>query len=249
MIRVFVKAAVAAVASVIASVLVVLTFVPMLGGSVDGNGLVMTLVCPLLIAYPASAYFFWQKERLAETLEELTAAHGKLAQAHARLAEKARYDQMTGVLNRGAFLATLESAGAGVLLAIDADHFKRINDTHGHQAGDEALMLIASAIRAGVREGDLVGRIGGEEFAAFLGGASAEQASAVAERIRSGVEAIRFAPGDGAPVPLSVSVGAARLGAHTSWTQAMRAADARLYEAKRGGRNRVVFGEGDRVAA
>lgn len=245
MTRVFVKAAATAVTAVIASLLVVLVLVPMLGGSVDGNGLLMTVLCPLLVAFPASAYLFWQKEQLAGTLEALTVAHGKLAEAHARLAEKARYDQMTGVLNREAFMAMMERQKAGVLLAIDADHFKRINDTHGHLAGDEALKLIAEAISKGVRDGDMVGRTGGEEFAAFLDGASMQEASVIAERIRDGVAAIRFVPAGAAPVALSVSVGAAVLDAHQSWAQALQAADSRLYEAKRAGRNCVMSGGDD----
>lgn len=245
MTRVLVKAAATAVAAVIASLSVVLLLVPMLGGSVDGNGLLMTIVCPLLVAFPASAHLFWQKERLAGTLEALTVAHGKLAEAHARLAERTRYDQMTGVLNRETFMAAMERQKAGALLAIDADHFKRINDTHGHLAGDEALKLIAGAIGGGVREGDLVGRTGGEEFAAFLNGAGLQEASVIAERIRDGVAAIRFAPGGGEPVALSVSVGAALLEAHASWAQALQAADDRLYEAKRAGRNCVMSGDGD----
>src|SRR5690606_34240394 len=116
----------------------------------------------------------------------------------------------------------------------------RINDTHGHRTGDEALVLIAGAISQGVRDGDLAGRIGGEEFAAFLSGASVKEAMIVAERIRRGVEAIRFSPSEGKTLPLSVSIGAAGLSPHLSWTEALREADGRLYEAKRLGRNRVV---------
>lgn len=245
MTRVFAKAAATAVAAVIASLAVVLVLVPLLGGSVDGNGLLMTVICPLLVAFPASAHLFWQKERLAGTLEALTVAHGKLAEAHARLAERARFDQMTGVLNRETFMAAMERPAQGAMLAIDADHFKRINDTHGHLAGDEALKLIADAIRRGVREGDLVGRTGGEEFAAFLDGACMEEASAIAERIRNGVAAISFVPAGAEPVALSVSVGASVLDANVSWAQALQAADNRLYEAKRAGRNRVMSGKGD----
>ncbi|TIP53219.1 MAG: GGDEF domain-containing protein, partial [Mesorhizobium sp.] len=73
-------------------------------------------------------------------------------------------------------------------LVIDADHFKRINDSYGHLTGDEALLLIAGAIERGVRSGDVLGRIGGEEFAAFLVGASEHEAKHVAERIRREVE-------------------------------------------------------------
>ena len=94
-----------------------------------------------------------------------------------------------------------------------------------------------------------MGRIGGEEFAAFLGGASAEEGMMVAERIRIGVESLRFSPGAGKYLPLSVSIGAAMLRPHISLSEIMREADLRLYEAKRRGRNRVVFeGEPRKVA-
>ena len=258
--QVFAKAAFAAIASVAVSLLLVLTVVPAVGGVVEGNALVMSVLCPLVIAFPASAYLFYQKRKLADTLAALTLAHERLARAHAelaethaRLAEKARRDDMTGLLNRESFLAALKGsrrrADDGALLVIDADHFKRINDTHGHAQGDIALSMIAEAIRNGVRDSDIVGRIGGEEFAAFLAGAGPEEALLVAERIRLGVEGLRFSPGDGKYLPLSVSIGATRVSPHLSWSQMMREADDRLYEAKAGGRNRVVFGPPAREAA
>ena len=250
--QVFFKAALVALGAVAASFLLVMLLVPALGGVVEGNAIVMTLVCPLMIAFPASAHTFWQKKKVSDMLTELTAAHEKLAsahaelaEAHARLSEKARHDDMTGLLNRESFFAALKNTrrrtDAGTLLIIDADHFKQINDRHGHPQGDQALLLISEAIRQGVRDGDLAGRIGGEEFAVFLNGASEEEAMITAERIRLGVEAIRFSPGEGKLLPLSVSIGAARLRPHISWSELMREADRRLYEAKRRGRNRVVF--------
>lgn len=260
MIQILFRSAVAAIASAAASIAIVMTLVPMVGGVVDGNAIIMTIVCPLALAFPCTMYFLFQKKRLREALAELTAAHEELAEVHAdlaeayaRLSEKARHDDMTGLLNRETFFATLKNTrrrtDKGVLLIIDADNFKYINDTHGHQQGDVALLLIADAIRKGLRDGDLVGRIGGEEFAAFLGGANEEEAMLVAERIRLGVEALRFAPGEGKLLPLSVSIGAARLRPHLSWSDMMREADRRLYEAKRRGRNRVVFERGSQAAA
>lgn len=257
--QVFAKATLIAIGSAAVSLLLVLTLVPAIGGVVEGNALLMTLVCPILIAFPASAHALWQKKKLTDALAELTAAHDglaeahmQLAEAHARLSEKARHDDMTGMLNRESFFAALKNTrrrtDSGTLLIIDADHFKYINDTHGHQQGDVALLMIAEAIRNGMRDGDLVGRIGGEEFAAFLAGASEEEALVVAERIRLGVESLRFSPGEGKYLPLSVSIGAARLRPHLSWSEMMREADRRLYEAKRRGRNRVVY-EGTAQAA
>jgi len=245
--QIIAKASLATVLSVAASLALVLMLVPSLGGVIEGSALLMATLCPMVIAFPASFYLFLQKKRLAETLAALTAAHERLARAHAELAEKARHDDMTGLLNRESFLAALKGArrrtDSGVMLIIDADHFKYINDTHGHAQGDVALSMIAEAIRGGVRAGDIVGRIGGEEFAAFLCGATRDEALMIAERIRLGVEALRFSPGEGKYLPLSVSIGAARLQPHLSWSQLMRGADSRLYEAKARGRNRVVFEE------
>lgn len=260
MTQIILKAAGAAALAVIASLLVVLTFVPMLGGSVDGNGLVMSVACPVVIAFPASAYLLRQKARLADTLQELTIAHDqlahahvKLAQAHAHLEERARLDGMTGLLNRSAFFEALlgerENAQAGALLLADADYFKQVNDTYGHQQGDEAIRLIARAIAGSIRESDLVGRIGGEEFAVFLRGANQDDAVHFAERIRKSVESIRFEPAPGMRLPLSVSIGATRMRSDATWAELMREADRHLYEAKHHGRNLVVFEGAVKVAA
>ena len=260
MIRLVWKAAAIAIASAAASFLLVITLVPAIGGVVEGNAILMTLVCPLVIAFPASLHTLWQKQRLGNALAELMKAHDQLAdahvqlaEAHARLSEKSRHDDMTGLLNRETFFASLKHArrrtDTGVLLIVDADNFKFINDTYGHQEGDVALLLIAEAIAKSVRDGDLVGRIGGEEFAAFLGGLDREEAMIAAERIRLSVEAIKFSPKAGTYLPLSVSIGAARLRPHVGWSDVFREADRRLYEAKRRGRNRVIFEAADQVAA
>jgi diguanylate cyclase (GGDEF)-like protein len=137
----------------------------------------------------------------------------------------------------------------GALLIIDADHFKKINDSYGHLTGDRALLDIAAAISTGVRAGDVLGRIGGEEFGAFLVGASDEEAIRVAERIRREVEAIRFQPIDGRLLPLTVSIGGTPCGSDANVSELMRAADQRLYEAKNRGRNRAIFDDGIPAAA
>ena len=184
--------------------------VPALGGVVDGNAWLMLTICPLTIAWPASAYTFWQGERLKSAHRDLARAHAQLAAAHRRLEEKASRDNMTGMLNRESFFAALDGsrrkADRGALLIIDADHFKKINDNFGHLTGDAALLEIAAAISRGIRGGDILGRIGGEEFGAFLVGASDQEAKRVAERIRREVELIRFQPADERTVPLTVSI-------------------------------------------
>lgn len=260
MIQILLRAALIAIGAAAASLVIVLTFAPAGGGMVEGTGITMSIVCPLVLAFPCTAYFLIQKRRLDIALVDLTVAHERLAETHAelaeayaRLSEKARHDDMTGLLNRETFFAALKNArrrtDSGTLLIIDADNFKYINDTHGHQQGDAALALIADAISKGVREHDLVGRIGGEEFGAFLPGATEEEAMIVAERVRLAVEALRFHPGEGKYMPLSVSIGAAKLRPNLSWSETIREADSRLYEAKRRGRNRVVFENSARAAA
>lgn len=172
-----------------------------------------------------------------------------LAIAHEQLRLHAATDGLTSVLNRGAFTREVEEqladsgfleAGArGALLVIDADNFKAINDSFGHEHGDAALRLIAASIRSVLRATDLVGRIGGEEFGVFLPGSTPVVAEAVAERLRLAVETAPFAP-EGTPHPLSVSVGGAVFDRPLPFTELFRLADQQLYAAKQNGRNRVA---------
>jgi diguanylate cyclase (GGDEF)-like protein len=251
--RVFLKATAVAILSVLASMLLAVIVVPAFGGVVDGSAWLMLTVCPLAIAWPASAYTFWQGDKLRRAHDDLARAHAELAAAHSRLEEKSRRDPMTGMLNRETFFSTLERSrrrtDRGALLIIDADHFKKINDSFGHLTGDKALLEIAAAIRRAVRAGDILGRIGGEEFAALLVGASEDEAVLAAERIRQEVELIRFQPVDERTVPLTVSIGGTVCVYDASVSDLMRAADTRLYEAKSRGRNLAIFGQGISEAA
>jgi len=234
-----------AFSSLAASVLLALIIVPAIGGSIDGNAWLMLTICPLAIAWPASAFTFWQGEKLKRAHGDLARAHAELADAHAKLEEKSRRDPMTGMLNRETFFAALDRSrrktDRGALLIIDADHFKKINDSFGHLTGDKALLEIAAAISRAVRSGDILGRIGGEEFAAFLMGASDQEAIRVAERVRHEVELIRFQPMDERVVPLTVSIGGTICRSDANVSELMRAADKHLYEAKNRGRNLAIF--------
>jgi len=172
----------------------------------------------------------------------------QLSIAHDRLEIVASTDSLTSCLNRAAF-ATLVDAylekfsgtprNHGALLIVDVDHFKKINDTLGHDVGDEALKMIASTIRGALRDIDLVGRLGGEEFSVFLPGAHADQCAEIAERIRVAVQRSDFRP-NGDRWLLSVSIGAAPFAAATTFSELYRVADQHLYDAKRKGRNRVA---------
>ena len=171
----------------------------------------------------------------------------ELAIAHRDLMEVASIDSLTTCLNRRAFVAmvdgymkrvTRDLPPVGGLLVIDVDHFKVVNDKFGHQTGDEALVSIARAIKKNVRDIDLVGRMGGEEFSVFMPGLSPSMTLAVAERIRISVRSVSFRP-DGEPCILSISVGGATFDEPVPFTDLFRQADERLYQAKRSGRDRV----------
>ncbi len=200
-----------------------------LGQAATQRSLLSATVLPVMVGAPL---FFVVNLRLRG-----------LAMTNMRLRVVARTDSLTACLNRGAFttrvdewLSNAQEARRGALLMIDADNFKAINDRYGHHMGDEALTIIARSIRAVLREGDIVGRMGGEEFAVFLPDVSQEQAAAIAERIRRSVNLAVFAP-DGRQRALSVSIGGAVFSQPTSFSELFRIADQRLYGAKHAGRN------------
>ncbi|WP_229411296.1 MULTISPECIES: diguanylate cyclase [unclassified Massilia] len=164
-------------------------------------------------------------------------------------------DALTGVYNRRYMDRRLAEEIARArrqsyqiaCLYIDIDHFKQVNDTHGHQAGDDVLREVAARIKAELRMSDALGRFGGEEFVALLIDAELESASVVAQRIRASVADQPFLLGDGQGLPVTVSIGVAALGgvereqAVEEVAQALVAqADQALYQAKQNGRNQVV---------
>jgi diguanylate cyclase (GGDEF)-like protein len=126
------------------------------------------------------------------------------------------------------------------LLIIDADNFKTINDLYGHDAGDEALTILARSIRSVLSAGDLIGRMGGEEFGVFLPGVDQKAAEQMAERVRRAVQLAQFSP-NGDAYMLSVSIGGAVFAQSTNFTELFRIADQRLYGAKRSGRNQAAI--------
>lgn len=242
---IIIKSTIAAALSVAGSLGLAITVVPLLGGVVDGNAWLMCIVIPLTIAWPATAFQCWQQQRLQQANREINRLHGELSIAHATLVERARRDGMTGMLNRESFFAELKRALAetanGMLLVIDADHFKRINDRFGHPVGDEALRVIARAIANVLRDGDLAGRIGGEEFAVFLGDVEAADAARIAEMVRQSVEQVSFVTADGDAIPLTVSIGGVLHQGGLTLSELFGEADRQLYKAKHRGRNRIVF--------
>lgn len=160
-----------------------------------------------------------------------------------RLAYK---DPLTGVFNRRAFLTLLDKAtslasrmgGTLPVLAIDLDHFKKINDTWGHQRGDEALCHFVGVATACLRKPDVIGRMGGEEFAIFLPNTTFDDACVVAERLRTQLAAQPLNSTRG-PISLTASIGVTLCGQGESTEIALGRADAAMYRAKEAGRNRV----------
>jgi diguanylate cyclase (GGDEF)-like protein len=245
MMTALVRAVVVTAFSVAGSFALAGIILPATGAGFSRTAILMCVLCPVLISFPVSYKTYRNRLHLIAVNRQLAEAHDNLRAVHRLLAEKSRRDEMTGLLNRETFFRDIELLRAGSrhghLLIIDADNFKDVNDTHGHLTGDEALKEIAGAIRGALREDDLVARIGGEEFAAFLPDSEDADALELAERVRAATAELDFRSPDGVEVPLTLSIGAARDRAGLSLTDLMRTADRRLYEAKRAGRNRVVF--------
>jgi len=174
-------------------------------------------------------------------------------QALAEVQAIATIDALTGLLNRRAFMARLADEHARLqrhelrqacVLMLDLDHFKEINDRHGHAAGDLVLQHFGAMLGAEMRKVDSAGRIGGEEFAILLPDTERQAALTFAERVRSLVEAASIAFG-GSKLSITVSVGLSRLDpADDKADQALSRADRALYRAKHEGRNRVVAAPG-----
>lgn len=175
---------------------------------------------------------------------------------HAQLVNASRIDSKTGLLNAGTWereaasevVRAVRTRTALAVALVDIDHFKVVNDTFGHLAGDKALREVARTLTIFLREYDLVGRFGGEEFALLLPQAKAVDAYRIAERIRAHIRAMPIDvhdDPDAEPVRLTISIGVAALGAR--WdsstggqlTDLLAAADAALYQAKQNGRDQV----------
>lgn len=165
-----------------------------------------------------------------------------------RLEQEARTDPLTGCANRRHFLQQAEQevarvrryGGALSVLMLDLDHFKRVNDHYGHHAGDATLRMLVEICKANLREEDLVGRLGGEEFAVMLPETAAERAVDAAERLRQAVAGGAVPVNDAPSLHVTASIGVATLEAAESVDGLLGRADRALYQAKNAGRNRVV---------
>ena len=205
-----------------------------MGAEVWAHGaLYLYLTCATVAAFSGfGALAGLRADRLAKQTRELT--------------ELSMTDALTGLKNRRYFFQRLDAECSRAdreamplgLILVDLDHFKRINDSHGHPFGDVALQHAAKRILAGARSFDVPCRIGGEEFAVLCPGTTLADAVGVAERIRQSLEQTQVDDGE-VQEPLTASFGVAVRRPRVPVDAALRAADEALYRAKQGGRNRV----------
>jgi diguanylate cyclase (GGDEF)-like protein len=193
-------------------------------------------------------------EQLQESLTTQRRLTEQLEGLNRDLERRALTDELTGLPNRRAFDEAMERESersqrlgqAAAVMMADIDRFKRVNDVHGHLAGDAVLREVGRAIMACTRACDFAARYGGEEFVIILPHTSMDGAAVAAERLRSCVEGLRVEH-EGRLIPVTISIGVAPMGpdqgqGRRASTIALRAADDALYEAKESGRNRVVAG-------
>jgi diguanylate cyclase (GGDEF)-like protein len=211
-----------------------------LGPSPDGD--------TTLRLYPPEGGFSNETNALAEWLASQAGVALENARLHDVVQRQAITDDLTGLVNRRRFIEAFQaevdrarrfSSPLAVILA-DLDNFKRVNDDFGHHGGDVVLRAFADLMRSHVRDVDVPGRIGGEEFAIVLPETPAEGAAIVAERMRRALEAVSIPVGDDMNVWVTSSFGVAELASETTGDGLLRVADAALYEAKSQGKNRVV---------
>lgn len=179
---------------------------------------------------------------------EMNALNLKLQQLAAELQHRATHDALTGVLNRSAIIEAANrylSNGGTVMVVLDIDEFKRINDDFGHPAGDAVILGITGCLARVVGKAGVVGRVGGEEFTVLLPGQTLARACEIAEAMRQAIEETEFPP----PVNrrITASFGISDNAQGTSFDTAYGLADNALYRAKRGGRNRIEVATGETV--
>lgn len=190
--------------------------------------LAIAFLIPMLIAPPIAYIALSIMRLLHETI--------------VRVEDHVRFDPLTGALTRSHFLDMVrQSDGNGVLMILDVDHFKEVNDTHGHAVGDEVLRMLTHTIKEVVGTAGFVGRLGGEEFAVLLTDTAPAIGLLKAEAIRLAVASLGILA-EGRKLAVTVSIGCVPHPSTAAIGVSLRSADALLYEAKTAGRNRVMPG-------
>lgn len=186
--------------------------------------------------------------KIGDTIVKFLSGSDLEAQYHETIYRMTIIDGLTQIHNKRYLLETLEREIPRArrhrrplsVVMFDIDHFKSINDNYGHLAGDYVLKELATVVKGRLRPDDVVGRYGGEEFCALLPETSVVGAASIAEDLRRRVQERRFVF-EGETIPVTVSLGCAELVGEMDVLSLLKAADERLYEAKRGGRNRVCY--------
>ncbi len=200
-------------------------------------GRISSFISPIILA-PVFSWFFVGQLLKVNELEK-------------QMRELAAYDSMTNLYNRGSCLLALENAIRQikrtqtdlVILYIDIDHFKDINDTYGHDVGDIVIKHFANYLKKSLRESDIIGRIGGEEFLVGLPSLEFEKGKAVAEKLRAGVANNFIVINNDITIHATISIGISiyRYTEEINLREILKKADIALYNAKNSGRNRVCF--------
>ena len=178
------------------------------------------------------------KATMSAQIQQMDALSQRLKQAEAQ----ARNDPLTGLANRRKlreYFQTLPQEVPSLFLMLDIDHFKKINDTHGHDAGDEVLIKIAELLKQSVRSTDMVARLGGEEFCIILANTTTKQGIKLAENIRKNIETTTFS-GPHGNIHVTMSIGVAERQLDEAINHWLKRADQALYYAKNNGRNQVT---------
>ena len=213
--------------------------------SAKTNGSAIRISGPQLLQWAHDSHqFALNLLQLANTrLHDSNAVARSTQQTAQALEAQAMTDSLTGLLNRH-WLEMNQSRLQGIsVIAIDIDHFKQINDRHGHPAGDQVLKAVAETLRLGTRPHDAVMRLGGEEFAVVVDLSRTEATpEQLAERLRASVAKLRLETTSDQPsfLQVQISLGVATQQAGETWEELMGRADQALYAAKQGGRNRVI---------
>jgi diguanylate cyclase len=190
-------------------------------------GVSIAFFIPLLIAPPISYLGLSMLRLLSDTISKVD--------------QHVKFDPLTGALNRSHFLDNVRARqGSGVLMIVDVDHFKNVNDTRGHAAGDEALCILVRALGDALGPKGIIGRMGGEEFGVYLPGADLASGKKTANMLCRTLRQLDMIVG-GKPMKMTISIGGTLHPAHFTIGHSLKIADDRLYLAKHEGRDRAVL--------
>lgn len=233
------RAALAAALSLVASFCISYIVVPLIGGKLEGAGLVMTLVLPVVIAFPASALHFWQlattrrlRDSLCNALTELDDVNARLVSANMELLRERSHDPLTRLLTEDVFRERMadqpNQPDIGQLVRLRVDGVAGLRRSHGVAAADTAIFAVAAAVRRALRPVDFAGRIGDHEFVIFMPGSTPILASLAFGAVTTAIAVIRLPFAGEEHTPITVSAGGVECAPGFSVDAAFAAAQAEL---------------------